>query len=202
MKIATTELMTEGQPSRIADRLPAYFRKEGEDLPKSAVQIVLNNQMEPLLAEMLQVFRKRVEAISKIITCRVKVDRARTAPQIIDATGRKKWYIDQEVLAEMPLEGFAEGNVEFFELDYDPTVDELDREYKDRGFRPDPAAAAQAMTDDPAFADDRPVAVQWRDRRNRACFAIFGRGDDERGVYVYWHVRGWSRYYRFAGVRK
>ena len=102
----------------------------------------------------------------------------------------------------MPLEGRLEDSVEFFELDYDPSTSELDREYEARSLRPDPAAVAQAMTDDPAFADERPVAVQWRDKQDRACYAIFDRRDGEREVRVRWNDDRWNRDCRFAGVRK
>jgi len=131
----------------------------------------------------------------------VKVDRTKTAVQVIDATGRVKECIDEEVLAEMPLEGRGEDTVEFFEINHDFTPDGLDREYEARDLRPDPAAVAQAMTDDPAFADERFVGVQWRNSHGHACYAIFDGLDGERYVTV---RRGGSRLSRgcyFAGVR-
>lgn len=201
-KIATVESMTSGQAVRISERFQVKCRKDGVNLHKDTVQSVLDDEMDMLIDEMFGALRTRVERRIKLIVRRVKVDRSRTAAQVIDATSRTKWYMDEQVLAEMPLEGRAEDNVEFFELDYDPTVDELDREYETRGLRPDPAAVAQAMTDDPAFADERSVGVQWRDKRNRACYAIFYRLDGERRVYVLWDDNRWGRNCRFAGVRK
>ena len=134
---------------------------------------------------------------------RVRVDRTRTPVQIIDATGRFRGYIDEKVLAEMPLAGREEDDVIVFELDYDPTVDELDREYESRDLKPDPSALAQAMTDDPAFADERPIAVYWRNSNGQACYAIFVRWEDDgRGVHVGCSDDRWSRSSRFAGVRK
>ena len=59
--VATTNKMTDGQPARIADRLVPYFRKEGANLPKGAVQTVLNKEMEALLKEMFEAFRGRVD---------------------------------------------------------------------------------------------------------------------------------------------
>ncbi|OHA89302.1 MAG: hypothetical protein A2653_01250 [Candidatus Zambryskibacteria bacterium RIFCSPHIGHO2_01_FULL_43_25] len=83
-------------------------------------------------------------------------------------------------------------------------VDELDREYEARNLRPDPYAVTQVMADDPAFADKRPVAVQWRDKRGCACYALFDRDDAGREVGIV-RRRGsgsrWSRSVQFGGVR-
>lgn len=137
-----------------------------------------------------------------LITRHVRVNRKQTPEQAINATGRVRGYIDEQVLAEMPTEGREDDNVVVFELDYDPTPDELDREYETHGLRPDPLALVQLMTDDPAFADDQLIAVQWRDSEGHACYAIFGRWLGGREVYVGRYDFGWDRGFRFAGVRK
>lgn len=128
----------------------------------------------------------------------VLVDRTKTAAEVINATGRVKSDIDERGLAEMPLHGKVDETVEFFELDYNPTVMELDYEYKARGLRPDPAATAQAMTDDPAFTEERPVVVQWRDGMGSAYCMVFYR----HHVDVRWRGHSWLRHNLFAGVRK
>ena len=120
--------ITLGQIGKLQELLGAALRKSG--LMSEPTQTVIETQGESLVAELVSVIRKRVEMVSNIIRRAVTVDRAKTAAQVIDTTGRRKWYIDEEVLAGMPLKGRTEDNVEFFELDYDPTVDELDREYK------------------------------------------------------------------------
>ena len=194
------QVTTAGQINKAVANYRALLEKHAGEFQAETVQTVLG--MQELASEMFALFQKRVEMVSNIIRRAVKVDRTKTAAQVVDATGRIKWYIDEEVLAEMPLEGLAKDRVEFFELDYDQTVDELDREYEAHGLRPDPAAVAQVMADDPAFADERPVAVQWRDKRGRACYAIFGRGGGRRGVDVRRRGSRWYRHYRFAGVRK
>lgn len=61
-KAIVTTKMTDSQPNRIADRLIPYFQKKGVDLPKDAVQIVLDKEMEHMLEEMFEVFRRRVDA--------------------------------------------------------------------------------------------------------------------------------------------
>lgn len=193
--------MTDPQIDKAVDHYRDMLKKHRDEIGSSEeVQRVFESG--GYLGEMVGVFRRHVARVPNIIRRAVKVDRTRTAAQVIDATGRTKWYIDEEVLVEMPLEGRAENTVEFFELDYDPTIDELDREYEAHGLRPDPAATAQAMIDDPIFADERPVSVQWRDRRGRACYAIFDRDGGGRRVLVDWDDRRWNRLCRFAGVRK
>ena len=193
--------MTDGQIDKVVSHYRDMLKKHrGEIGGSEEVQRVLASG--DYLGEIVGVLRRQVAMVSNIIHRVVKVDRTRTAAQVIDATGRRKWYIDEEVLVEMPIDGRTEDNVEFFELDYDPSTAELDREYEARSLRPDPVAVAQAMTDDPAFADEQSVAVQWRDKRGRACYAFFFRYDDERRVDVDWRAHGWSRHYRFAGVRK
>ncbi len=199
-EVMTPSEITAGQIGKFQELLGAGLRKSG--LQSEPTQTVLETQGDSLVTELVAVVRRRVEAIVNMIFRRVRVDRTKTATQVIDGTGRYKWYIDEEVLAEMPMLGREEDDVGFFKLNYDPTPDELDREYEARGLRPDPAATAQAMADDPAFADERPVGVQWRDSRGRACFAIFRRSVGEREVYVYRIDDGWSRRCRFSGVLK
>lgn len=206
----TPSAMTDRQINKSVEQYTALLRKHSSEFKSEAVQLVLGDP--GFIKEVFGVFRRHVEAVSGTIIRHVHVDRTKTAMQVLDATGRYKWCNDEKIIVEMPLEGREEENVEFFDLNYNPSgeeynlstnsVKELDREYEARGLRPDPAAVAQAMADDPAFADERPVVVQWRDRRGHACYAIFNRDDDKRRVRVGWHNLGWNRFCRFAGVRK
>lgn len=199
-KTMSPSTITAGQIGKIQELLSAGLRKS--ELQSEPVQQVIETQGEPLVEELVAVIRKRVEAIAKTIRRQVRVDRNKTAAQAIDATNRHKWYIDQEVLEEMPVAGKTDDTAQIFELDYDPSVVQLDQEYEARGLRPDPFVAAQVVVDDQAFADDRPLAVQWRDSRGRACYAIFNRSDGQRRVSVGRNDRRWNRSYRFVGVRK
>lgn len=196
----TPSQMTTKQVKKAVGNYRAMLEKHAGDFPVDVVQRVLGQS--ELAGEQFAVFRRRVEAEGKTVRRPVTVDRKPTAVQVIDVTGRVKWYIDQEVMAEMPLAGRVEETVEVFELDYDPTVNELDREYETRGLRSDPPALAQLMIDDPAFADERPVATQWRDKQGRACYALFSRFDVRREVFVRRFDGRWNRGFRFAGVRK
>ncbi|MFH1472871.1 MAG: hypothetical protein ABIF06_00430 [bacterium] len=196
-----SESITAGQIGKIQEILGAGLRKSG--FQSEPVQMVLETQGDSLVIELVAVIRKRVEMVSNIITRHVVIDRSRTPQEMITLTGRVKWYIDPVVLAEMPRDGFDEGKVEIFELDYDVSVDQLDNEYESGHRVQDPYAVFQALIDDPTLADERPIAVQWRDKRDRACCALFRRFGGGREVHVSWRDSfRWLRHYRFAGSRK
>lgn len=142
-----------------------------------------------------------METANKMNVRRVRVDRNRTHQQAIDATGRKQ-YANAEVLATAPKGEGEEVDVYFFDLDYNPTPDELDREMEIRSLKSDVDALAAVNEIDKAFADDCFCATQWRDENGKACCAVFYRWYDRRDVSVGRDDRGWGRSYRFAGVRK
>jgi len=191
--------ITASQVGKIQKLLGAALRKSG--LQSEATRQVLETQGGSLVAELVAVIRKRVEAISKLITRHIRVDRTLTHQQALDATERKQ-YVNQEVLSLAP-KGSGEGvDLCFFDLDYDPTVDELDREMEARGLKPDIDALAAFNAANPAFADDRPNATQWRDAGGNACYAIFNRWIDERNVNVTRFDHRWIRDFRFVGARK
>ena len=193
--------MSSEQAGRAADRFQTFCRKEGSVLSKDTVQVVLEEEGEELSADMFATLRARVERRAKMIIRRVKVNRNLTHQQALDATGRAQ-HVNSEVLETAPKVEGEEVNVYLFDLSYDPTTDELDREMEIRGLKPDFDALAAINAADPSFADDCPNVTQWRDANGKACSAVFGRWRDERYVDVFRHDFGWRRSYRFAGVRK
>ena len=136
-----------------------------------------------------------------MIVRHVRVDSTRTPQEVLDATGRRQ-YLNPDVVKTMPRGEGEEVDVYFFDLDYDPTVDQLEHEYERHGLEADPIAQAQVNVDDPAFADERPNVCQWGVKNGVASFAVFSRWIDERGVDVGRSGDGWNRRYRFGGVRK
>lgn len=198
---ASQQPMTDGQIDNLVDKFRAAVRKHRSEFGSEAVQQVLG--VENLGTELLVLFRKHVEAVSSMIVRHVKVDRTRSPQEVLDATGRKQ-YTDRDVVKTMPR-GEGEGeevDVYFFNLDYDPTPAELDREYELRQLKADPIAQAQVNTDDPAFADDRPNNCQWGLENGVASFAVFDRWVGERDVNVLRYDGRWYRRCRFGGVRK
>lgn len=195
------EEITAGQIGRAADRFSERCRVNASLLPKNTVQVVLEDEGDALAREMFEVFHARVERCAKMITRRVKVNRSLTHKQALDATARMK-RVNVEVLKTAPKCDGEEVNLYFFDLSYDPTADELDREMEIRGLKPDFDALAAINAADPSFADERPNVTQWRNANGKACFAVFSHWRGERYVRVFRDDRGWYRHCRFAGVRK
>ncbi|MDP2789237.1 MAG: hypothetical protein Q8O46_04325 [bacterium] len=195
-----TARMTQGQIDRACEIFRAQIVKHAPEFSSDGVQLAFG---QASLGEgWFEVFRKHVERFSGIIVRPVRVNGGRTPEQVIDDTGCVRGYIEQGVLDSMPMSGKVEDYAHFFSLNYEATPDELDLEYEKRGLKLDPSAVAQAVTDDPAFADERPIAVQWRDREGRACCAVFYRWGGKREVNVFRRDDRWGRDYRFGGVRK
>jgi uncharacterized protein YqgV (UPF0045/DUF77 family) len=194
-----TPSTTEGQINKAVANYRALLEKHSRGFDSGAVQTVLGQS--EFADEVFAIFRKRVEAVSNMIVRRAHVNRNRTHQQAIDATGRVQ-HVNSEVLATAPKGEGEEVDVYFFDLDYDPTVDELDREMEIRSLKPDVDALSAINEADQVFADERPNVTQWRDANGKACYVIFDRWVDERRVYVGRRDYGWGRGYRFAGVRK
>lgn len=199
MEQTMTPSTTEGQINKAVANFRALLEKHGKEFDSEAVQIVLGQP--EFTDDVFAIFRRRVEAVSKMIARRVRVNRNLTHQQAIDATGRVQ-YVNSEVLATAPKGKGEDVDIFLFDLDYDPTVEELDCEMEIRGLKPDPDALAAFNEADPSFADERPNVTQWRNANGKACCAIFFRWLDKRYVGVYRDGGRWFRSYRFAGVRK
>jgi len=193
--------MTDGQIDDLANKLRDAARKHRDELGSEDVQAALGT--DNLGMVLFAPFRKLVEMASTMFTRRIEgINRSQTPQEALDATGREQ-YTTQSVVAAMPRGESENVELKFFELDYYPTPTELDAEYESRGLKADPFALMKHMEDDPAFADDRPVACQWGLGENGvASYAAFDRWRDGRHVRVYRYGIRWSRYARFAGVRK
>lgn len=194
------ESITKGQIGKFYDVLADALGKSG--LPKDPTQQVLEEQGKALASEFVAAVRKRVEAMSSIITRRVSVDRSRDPQAVLDATGRKQ-YTDGKVVKAMPCGEGDEVDVHFFKLGRWISDADLDKEYDLRGLKPaDPYSLAAVNEADPAFADDHPNGTHWKDAAGKWCFASFYRWGDERDVGVCRDDGGWFGYWWFAGLRK
>ncbi len=193
--------MTDGQIEDLVNKLRDAARKHREELNSEAVQEALGT--DNLGMVLFASFRKIVEMVSAMFTRLVSgINRNQTPQQALDATGRKQ-YTTQSVVDAMPHGEGENVELKFFELDYGPTTTELNAEYERHGLTADPFALCKHMQDDPAFADDRPVACQWDLGENGAAsYATFIGWDGGRDVSVDRTVNRWPRGYRFAGVCK
>ena len=201
--------MTEGQIENVVAKLRDALRKHATEFASRVVQQVLG--VENLGMELLAPFRVRVEAFSNLIIRRVKVDRARTPQQALDATGRRQ-YITREVVDAMPRGNsliVEEVEVTFFkprpEAYKDGLIsdDRLKAEFDFHGLKPvDPYALAAVNEADPSFADTHPNGTHWKDKDGKWCFAAFGRWGVGPGVSVRRCDDVWDDDWVFGGVRK
>jgi hypothetical protein len=196
---------TAGQFGKVCDNLTAALRKAG--LASEPFQQVLENQGDELTAELLMVIQKRVEAVSKMIVRRVRVDRIRSSQAAIDATGRRQ-YVNRVAVEGMPVGEGDEVDLYIFKPDPDAydaagdiSCDEVARQFDLRGLKPDPRATAAMNEADPSFGDETPNASQWKDAGGNYCFATFRRWRGKRSVGVR-RDGGWGDFWSFSGVRK
>lgn len=198
---ASEELMTDGQVDNLVDKFRAAVRKHCSEFPRSAVQEALG--VENLGMECLTPFRRRVEAISNLIVCRVKVNRNLSPQEVLNATGHRQ-YTDQKVVDGMPRGNGEETEVVFFNLGRYVNDDDLEKEYEIRGLKPaDPYSLAAVNEADPTFTDQNHNSTHWKDANGKWCYAAFFRWRGiERYVRVFRFDCAWSGCWWFAGLRK
>ena len=193
--------ITPGQVGKLQELLGAALRKSG--LQSEPTQQVLERDGGALADEFVASVRKRVEAVSNLITRRVKVDRTRTPQEAIVATSRAQ-YLDKKVVATMPRGEGSEAEVFFFNLGRYVSDDDLEKGYELRGLKPADLYSVAAVNEvDPTFADEYPNGTHWKDDKGKWCFAAFSRWRGERRVGVDRRDgRDWFDYWWFAGLRK
>lgn len=203
--VSPSASMTSGQITKLTDLLGAGLRKAS--LPSDVSQQVIESQGDAITKDFVRTFRKRVEAISKMVVRRATVNRTRKPQEALDATGRAQ-YTDRKVVDAMPKGEGDEVEVVFFKPDLSQrngfiSDDDLEKEFELCGLKPaDPISVAAVNEADPAFADEKPHGTHWKDAKGNWCYAAFGRWFGGRRVHVYHRDRGWSDDWWFAGVRK
>mgnify|MGYP001568639575 CR=1 FL=1 len=121
----------------------------------------------------------------------------KTLKQLLEATGRDL-YIDWEIAKTSPKN--QKGQIEFFHIGKDVSVQELKKEYEKRGLEPAgiDILAKYDLENREEMDKMEFVGTQWGDNS----YATFYRWRDGRGVLVGRSDRGWGRSDRFGGVRK
>ncbi|MEK7069013.1 MAG: hypothetical protein AAB947_01365 [Patescibacteria group bacterium] len=132
------------------------------------------------------------------------INRFRTSEQVLTDTGRKV-YSNPAVVLTMPRGTASSALLHIFEV-YNPKsrngrllCSEIAEEYRQRGLRADVEALADYLKKNPAAADEKWLACQWKDASGY-WFAAFYRWLGERGVYVGRYGLGWRGAWLFAGV--
>lgn len=199
-KTTTASGMTDGQIENLTDKLRAAMRKHRSEITSGVAQQVLG--VENLGMEMFAVIRKHVDRMSNTIIRRVRVNRARTPQEALNATGRNP-YLDRNVVDAMPRGEGEESEVFFFKIGRYISDDDLKKEYDLRGFKPADSYSLAAVNEaDQAFADEHPNGTHWKDADGRWCFSAFDRWGGERRASVDRSGSDWDGHWWFAGVRK
>ena len=205
--IMTPSEITSGEIGKIQELLGAALRKSG--LQNEPTQQVLKSKVQSgqMIAELVGVVRKYVEAVSAFIIRLVTVNRERTPQEALDATGRKQ-YTDRKVVDVMPHGEGTEKEVIFFKprleafTDGYITDEALEKEFEFVGLTPaDPYSLLAVNEADPSFADEHPNATHWKDADGKWCFVSVFRWNAWRSVSVY-RLGDWLGYWLFAGFRK
>ena len=173
--------ITDPQITKLTGNIRSGLEKYRKEFPTEASQIAIGSS--ECMKEMLAVFRKHVEAVSKSIIRTAKVNRSQTFKQAIDATNRVQ-YVNDDVVATAPkVEGDFEGF--FFNFGRNVDFDKLDESLASIGLEliVDPQGLAQINADDPEFADKHPNGIQWKNANGKYCYVVFDRCE-ERDVEV------------------
>ena len=201
-----TKVTTAGQIDKAVANYRALLEKHSGEFNTEAVQMVIGQP--ELTREQLEVFRRRVEALSNLIVRIAKVNRSRSPQEALDATGRVQ-YTNRKVVDNMPKASADKVEIVFFKLDLSKrngfiSDDDLEKEFELRGLKPaDPISVAAVNEDDPAFADKKPNGTHWKDDYGNWYHIVFHRYYCEREVAVYRSDdEGWEDHIWFAGVRK
>lgn len=197
-----SERITDGQIDKAVSVYREMLQKHRDELGSKEAQQVLGQA--DYVGELVQVLRRRVEAVSDVIVRTVKVNRSRTPQEVLNATCRKQ-YTTSDVVRDMPHGEKGEtAEVIFFREGRFISDDGLEEKYELRGLKPaDPYSQAAVNEADPTFADKNPNATHWKDKDGKWCYAAFHRWDGgESDVSVDRDASGWSDCWWFAGVRK
>ena len=193
--------ITDRQISKAVEAYKAMLEKHRSEIGSESAQLVLGQ--DDYINEQVGVLRRRIEAVSDLISRTFTINRTRQPQQVLDDTGRKQ-YIDRGVVDSMPRGQGETGEVIFFKVGRFISDDNLGKEYELRGLVPaDPYSLAQVNKSDPSFADTHPNGTHWKDADGKWCFATFRRWiGDERDVNVRRNDSDWFDRWWFAGLRK
>ena len=195
-----TKTTTEGQITKATANYRAMLEKHAPEFNSEAFQLALGQP--ETASEMFAVLRKRVEAVSNMVSRRAKVDRNLKPRDALIATGRNL-YVDGGVVKAMPKGEGEDSETIFFKVGRWVSDDNLEKEFELRGLVPqDPYTLAKVNQDDPALADDKPNGTHWKNKDGNWCFAAFYGWSGGRGVSVDRDGDDWSDRWWFAVRRK
>ncbi len=142
----------------------------------------------------------------------VQVDRTQTPQDLILSTGRKLCGVESDVVDAMPKGESVEGRVRVYLFRPDAcayneagviTDEDLTKEYEKHGLIPiDPYSLGTMNKLYPGFARKFPHGTHWRDSLGNWCHHAFVCFEGEDRVHANRSVRGWKKFWAFAGLSK
>lgn len=193
------KIMTQSQIDDAVNNYRALLEKNVGRFESDVMQKVLSQS--GFANEQYGVLYRRTEMINKMIIRKVKVSRARTPQEAIDATGRDK-HLNSDLLSAMPRSAVEEVEVCFLPLAKHTNARDVQQILKDYGLEPDPYALAAVNEADPAFADSHPNGTQWINDDGKYCYLLFSRWKNKRYVFYWCNNYIWDDYWWIGGVRK
>lgn len=183
--------------------IPLSKAKISSDL----MQRVIDDHGNLFVINFLLLVEDHIEIVTGFELLRVKVNRAQTAYEAIDAISGRYKSIDlpDGILEAAPKNecSFAK-KLHFFTLGREANNDEVQQEYEKRGLRPADVWEICAFNAQHSnFATDRPNAVLFWEVDGRCWYVAFGVSDDGiRFVAVKYVVDLWSYDWWFMGLPK
>lgn len=191
--------MTQGQIENAVNSYRALLEKHAEQFDEGAVQMALD-QFD-LAREQYEVFRRHVEMFSRMIVCKVKVNRSRTLQEAIAAT-ECVGYLDDKVIETIPRGITEEVEVCFVPLAKHTSAKDVQKILDDRGLKSDPYALLAVNQLDSDFAKKHPNGTQWLDGSGKYCYMVFCQWHSKRYVFCGRDRYLWDDYWWIGGVRK
>lgn len=196
--------MTDKQIDKIRDVLVAVLRKCRKAFRSADVQVVLGRKdlTKRLVEVIVATIKQLAEEVSGVIVRTTIPYFMRTPQEMLLATSRKQ-YVNDEVVAIMPVHGKSKVNLEFVNFGKYMSDDALEAECKLRGYQriATPFELGAVNEADSAFADTHPNATHWKDAQGKWCYIAFIRLDGERDVGVDRLDNAWHAFWWFAFVR-
>ena len=175
------------------------------NIPSDLMRQVLDDFGDLFAADFVSLVNNRIEIITGFHLLRVKVNRAQTAYEAINAIqGRSKTIeISSEILEAAPKnECVATQRIHFFTVGREATSDEVQQKYEKLGLRPvDVWEICAFNTKHPNFANKNPNTVHFQDVNGRWWYVAFGDTDDGFPfVAVAYVMNLWDKDWWFMGL--
>jgi hypothetical protein len=181
-QIMTQSKMTPNQVNKLVDLFRLHVEKYGANFDSGVVQTVLDQN--GLMDDIFSLLKKRVENFSDTFSHTVTVNRLLTPIQIFTSIASHKQYINNEVVADMPLYTDTEVVLYFFPIKKRLNYAQYQAELSIRNLKADPVAQAVWNQLNRNFSREYPNGTQYINKSGEFCCAAWSDWTDDSNVYV------------------